>query len=270
MEMAIKTSRGRVNKRGGGMLLPTYLRNMSLINFDFVKGANRDSLLYQPRCVVSTRQASGYYHFIKAICLLLLITLAMIALPAFAQQQGPPGTGAAAAPTLSAQQMLINIAKIIPNLMQMVTAIAYVLGMYFIFHGIIKLKHAGEMRSMMSVEHSMMGPIIFLVVGALLLYLPTSVQIGISTFWSNPNPYGYVTQSDQWQQFRNIVYLVVQFVGTVSFIRGLVILSHIGGHGGGGQSNFSRGLTHIIGGILCINIYQFVQVIMVTLLGIQP
>lgn len=198
---------------------------------------------------------------LKTCCFLLLMASVMFALPAFAQTSGNSNT------YLSAQTMLENIAAIIPNLMQMVTAIAYVLGMYFIFHGVIKLKHAGEMRTMMTAEHSLIGPILFLIVGAMLLYLPTSVQVGVSSFWANPNPYGYVTQSDQWSQFRNIVYLVIQFIGTIAFIRGLVILSHVGGQG---QSNFSRGLTHIIGGILCINIYQFVQVIMVTLLGIQP
>lgn len=207
---------------------------------------------------------------IQACYFLVWLVLSLFALPVFAQTSGmqnvQPPNGVS---YLSAQTILVNIANIIPNLMEMVTAFAYVLGMYFIIHGIIKLRHAGEMRSMVSQEHSMMSPIIYLAVGAMLLYLPTTVQVGLSTFWANPNPYGYVTQSDQWQQFVNIAYVVIQFVGTIAFIKGLVILSHLGGHGGQ-PGNFGRGLTHIIGGLFCINIYQFVQVIMVTLLGIQP
>ena len=132
-----------------------------------------------------------------------------------------------------------------------------------IIRGIVKLKHAGEARTMMSQEHNLTGPIAQITVGALLIYLPSAVQMGMSTFWANPNPYGYVEQKDQWTQVINICYLIVQFIGTLAFIRGLVILSHIGG--GHQQGQVSRGITHIIGGIFCINIYQFIQVIFNTI-----
>lgn len=179
----------------------------------------------------------------------------------YAQAQAPVSS-------LSAESMLVNIAQQIPNLMRLVTAIAYVLGLYFMIHGVILLKHAGEMRTQMSHEHHLTKPMLFLAIGAMLTYLPTTVHIGLSTFWTNPNPYGYLQMKDQWFQFINICFLIVQFVGVLSFIRGLVILKDLGGHGGG-QSNFAKGLTHIIGGVLCINIYQFVQVVLITL-GIQP
>lgn len=186
------------------------------------------------------------------------------ALPLYAASSN--STGGSALTNLSAETMLINIAQQVPSLMRMVTAIAYVLGMYFIFHGIVKLKHMGEMRTMTSHEHSIVTPIIFLSIGAFLLYLPSGVQVGLSTFWTQPNPYGYLQSEDQWSQFLNDCFLIIQLIGTISFIRGLVILSRLGSHSG--QPVFAKGLIHIIGGILCINIYQFVQVIMATL-GIQ-
>lgn len=170
---------------------------------------------------------------------------------------------------LSPETILTNISEnALPNLMRLVTAISYVLGMVFIFRGVVKLKHVGEMRTQMSHEHNIATPIALIAVGALLLYLPSSVQIGMSSFWSDPSPYSYTENQDQWSQFINVCFMVVQFVGTVAFIRGLIILSHMsGGHQQGG---LSKGLTHIIGGIFCINIYQFVQVVMATIgLGIQ-
>lgn len=166
--------------------------------------------------------------------------------------------------SLSAQEMLVNISKQVPSLMRLVTAIAYVLGMYFIVHGIIKLKHAGEMRTMMSREHSLMAPIVMLSIGAMLLYLPTSVQVGMSTFWTDPNPYAYIKQKDQWTDFINVCFSIVQLIGTIAFIRGLILISHLG-TGGGQHGTMSRGMTHIIGGILCINIYEFIKVITTTL-----
>lgn len=169
--------------------------------------------------------------------------------------------------SLSAQDFLVNIANQVPQLMKMATALAYVIGMYLIIYGILKLKHFGEQRTMMSSEHGLAGPLIMMTIGAVLLYLPTSVQVGMSTFWSAPNPYGYVQQTDQWGEFLSVCFSIIQFVGVLAFIKGMVILSHLGSSHGS-QGSLSRGLTHIIGGILCINIYMTVHTILNTL-GVQ-
>lgn len=174
-----------------------------------------------------------------------------VSMPLFAQDVNP----------ISAQTVIENISAAIPNFMRMVSAIAYVMGMYFVFLGVVKLRAYGEARTMMSQEHSLKGPLIYLTVGAFLIYLPTSVQVGMSTFWTAPNPYGYLQEEDQWTQFINDCFLIVQFVGIVAFIRGLVIMTQLAGHGGQ-PGIFAKGMTHIIGGIFCVNIYQFVQLIM--------
>ena len=200
----------------------------------------------------------------------------MLLLASFAYAENPttppadsnaPGYVATPYQQLTASEVLAKIASQIPNLMRLVTAIAYVTGMYFVFHGILLLKQYGEQRTQMSGQHHLKGPIIFVLMGALLLYLPSSVQVGMSTFWTQPNPYGYMQQQDQWSQLFKNVFMVVQLIGVIAFIRGLILLTHLGGHGGQ-PGTFAKGMTHIIGGILCINIYQFVQVVMVTL-GIQ-
>jgi intracellular multiplication protein IcmC len=193
--------------------------------------------------------------------LFLCAPLFLLSTPVFAQ------LGDMQVTSISAQEMLVNIAEQVPDLMRLVTALTYVMGFYFIFYGILKLKQYGESRTMMSHEHSLKGPLILLTIGAMLLYFPTTVQMGLSTFWSEPNPYGYLNDTDEWSQFLSVCYLIIQFIGTVAFIRGLLILSHLSGQGGQ-PGSFGRGMTHIIGGVLCINIYQFVQVIMSTL-GLQ-
>jgi hypothetical protein len=206
----------------------------------------------------------------------LLTLFAFFVSPVFAQSSTAMGntTGANSAQnianqitSLTPEAILANIQTAVPSLMRMVTALAYVMGMYLVIDGIVKLKHVGEARTQMSQEHHIGGPVIKIAIGALLIYLPSSVQVGMSTFWTNPNPYGYVPQQDQWAQFMNVCFLVIQFIGTIAFIRGLLILSHVGG-GHGQQDAFSRGVTHVIGGIFCINIYQFIQVILMTI-GVQ-
>ncbi len=207
----------------------------------------------------------AYLHIkrISSLRWILLLTLLCVVFPIYAADADITPL-VPVSDAVSAQTMMENIGKQIPNLMRMLTAIAYVMGMYFIFWGIVKLKQYGESRTMMSSSHDLKGPIMFIFIGALLLYFPTSVQVGMSTFWTNPNPYGYLQEQDQWSQFMRTIFLIIQFIGALAFVRGLVILSHLGGHGGQ-PGTLGKGLTHIIGGVFCINIYQFVQVILITL-----
>lgn len=211
----------------------------------------------------------------KRVSQLLIFLMAfLVVLPVFAADAAT-GTGGAsgasgasgAVSTVSAQDMINRIVEQLPSLTRLVTAFAYVMGMWFIILSMMKFKRYGEMRTMMSAQHHLREPMTYLVVGALLLYLPSSVNVGLSTFWAEPSPYSYLEDQDQWAQFINNCFMVVQFFGVVAFVRGLAIIAQLGGQGGA-QGAFGRGITHIIGGLFCINIYQFVQVILFTL-GIQ-
>ena len=160
--------------------------------------------------------------------------------------------------------MLQNFAMTVPQLMHLVTAFAYIAGIVFIIKGIIELKRFGEARTMMSSEKGIAGPITFVIVGTLLLYLPSAVQIGTSTFWTSATPFSYVINPDDpWQAIIHAAYLIVQLTGTIAFIRGLILLTSISERGQ--QGTFGRAMAYIIAGILCINIYPFIQVINNTL-----
>jgi intracellular multiplication protein IcmC len=155
--------------------------------------------------------------------------------------------------------MLTNFSGDIPSLMRLVTAVAYVMGMWFVYRGILELKEFGEQRTQNSSHASLSGPIIQMTVGTLLLYLPSAVQSGLNTFWMYPNPYGYVQETqDQWSFIIQCCYMVIQLIGTISFIRGLLILNQMS-ESGGGHGAAGRGLTHIIAGVLCINLYDFLN-----------
>lgn len=171
----------------------------------------------------------------------------------------------AAAVSVSVATMIENIANTIPDLMLFTTALAYVMGFFFVFNGLMHLKKYGESRTMMSSEAHLKGPLIYLAVGAALIYLPSSVQVGLGTFWENPMPYAYDTgQTDPWSELYNACFLIIQLIGTIAFIRGLIILTHMGGHSSQ-PGTFGRAMAHMIGGILCIDLYDFVQAIFTTL-----
>lgn len=165
----------------------------------------------------------------------------------------------------SITDMLQNLTDTMPELMRLVTALAYVLGMIFVVKGVGGLKQLGESRTHHTQKEAR-GDLITIAVGAALLYLPSSVHTGISTFWTNSSPLQYVPQgvSGPWGDLLADVFTIVQFIGTVAFIRGLVMLSQLSGHGGH-QASLGKALTHMIAGIFCINIYQFLQTILNTL-----
>jgi intracellular multiplication protein IcmC len=162
-----------------------------------------------------------------------------------------------------AATMLKNISNQAPFLVRLATAVAYVVGMYLIIVGVIKFKHLGESRTMMSSEHSAKEPLIYLTVGALLIYFPSTVWIGLGTFWGEPNPYGYETTGTLTSQAYASAILVIQLFGTIAVIRGLIILSRLAKMHS--QGEFGKGLTHVIGGLLCVNIFQLIETINATL-----
>src|SRR3990167_10240954 len=126
--------------------------------------------------------------------------------------------------------MVENLSLAVPNLMRLVTALAYVMGMFFVVRAVVLLKDYGESRTAQTTDRGhLKGGLITLAVGAALLYLPTSVHVGMSTFWATPTPYAYITdQSDPWSELISACFMIIQLAGTIAFIRGLVMLNALG------------------------------------------
>jgi hypothetical protein len=160
--------------------------------------------------------------------------------------------------------MLENLISNVPQFMQLVTATAYVMGIFTMYKGVMGLKNFGEQRNMMASNQELKGPLILLATGAALMYLPSSVQAGLTTFWSDPNPYGYVTDAtDEFSVLYQDAFLLIQLLGTVAFIRGLLVLSQLGG--GAQGASLGKGLTYIGAGVMCINLHDFLNTINGTL-----
>jgi intracellular multiplication protein IcmC len=163
------------------------------------------------------------------------------------------------------QAMVTNLAATVPNLMRLVTACSYVMGMFMMIMAVMGMKHLGEMRTMQSREHGFAGPSIEFLVGAALIYLPSTILAGVNTFWvGGTNPYAYVTSStDQYTLFVNACYGIINLIGVIAFMRGLLMLNQAGGERGQ-PGMFPKAISHMIGGILCINIYGTIQMLQAT------
>lgn len=174
-------------------------------------------------------------------------------------------TAFAAQPTLS--NMLANFATTMPNLMRLVTATAYVIGMYFVVKGVAGLRTIGQQTQQGTI--GLKPYLILILIGAALMYLPSTVQTVNNTLFSDANisPIAYIfpDKMDEWPGLINICSMIMRLVGTISFVKGLVTLNRNHPAQDGQPSSFSRGIAHLIGGALCINIYNFVPVIWNTL-----
>lgn len=177
-------------------------------------------------------------------------------------------TEAYASQVTDAKTMLINISKFVPDFWRLITAAAYVLGILFIFKAFYKMKVYGEARAMMASQNSIKEPATYIFVGAALMYYPTMRDRMVATVfgddsilkysdWSGPNSVkGYSTEA---------IFMIVQLVGLIAFIRGWMLLSHTAGQQGAQPGTFGKAITHVLGGVLAMNIVGTLNILQTSL-----
>lgn len=182
--------------------------------------------------------------------------------------------------------VLANISSIIVPLTALATFISWIIGAFMIFKAVMMLRKFGQQQTSM---HENTGPLVYLIVGAILVYIPSSTDVMLNSFfnttnsifdWGNNINYqqmgqgsdllGYVSGqslSAQWGDLANTLVLYVQFVGYLSFIKGWIMLSKMGSSQGSQQGAFTKGLIHIIGGVVAINVVGTYHILQNTVLG---
>lgn len=164
---------------------------------------------------------------------------------------------------------LYHISTQIPALIKLLVAVAYVSGFGFIVGAIMKVRRVAQSQTMMSMQESIAGPLIHIMVGVVLIYFASFVRVGSETLFGADAAIAYqssVTDSDMFGGFLGPIILLMRFIGYIAFIKGLFLLGKMGGH----QSqpgNLAKGLIHIMGGILAINIEATYFVLLHTLQG---
>lgn len=161
--------------------------------------------------------------------------------------------------------MFVNLSQSYPQINKLIWYTAYIIGIALLIKGLYSLKVYGDMRNMMQAQHSLKGPLSLIVVGAILLYLPQAAKIFIKTGFGSKtvNILSY-SQDQGWDtNVSKAIFGFVQIVGLISFIRGWLFLVQAS------QQHAQQGITgkawtHIIGGILAINILGVKDVLWAT------
>ncbi len=154
------------------------------------------------------------------------------------------------------ENMLINVSNEFPSIYRLVTATSYIMGIAFIFRGIYQLKVYGDLRTMMSVQTNFKATMMVFFAGTALLYAPTAFKsMLLSTFatTSITDPMSYQSAKGIWSPLASQAVLrFIQLIGTISFIRGWVHLTHVSNPNG--RSTMGKAVTHIVAGLLAVNI----------------
>lgn len=175
--------------------------------------------------------------------------------------------------------ILANVAQSMKPIEKLISGGAYLIGLAFAFKAIHSLRVYGESRSMMSSNTSIKEPLIYMLVAVVLVYIPTGVQVILNTTFGNTEyakilSYGPISSSSstldilfgQDSMVGASLTIIIQTIGLIAFVRGWVLIAKSASQGQqpGGTG---KGLMHVFGGILAMNIVATIQVINNTLYG---
>src|SRR3990167_3523231 len=167
--------------------------------------------------------------------------------------------------------ILNNIANSLGPVQKLITGGAYLLGLIFAFKAMQALKANAELTVMSSSRGSMKEPLIYLIVAAALIYFPSGLNVALMTTFGSTNILQYAPITSTNQAINTLfgsgsvigppLTIIIQTVGLGNFVRGWILIAR-GASGGQQQGGGTgKGLIHIFGGILAINIVETVNII---------
>ncbi|MFU8797762.1 MAG: hypothetical protein ACNA7Y_03585 [Gammaproteobacteria bacterium] len=148
-----------------------------------------------------------------------------------------------------------NFAKSFPNLWKLSTALAYLLGFIFVIRSIMGFRAHAENRGG---GGGLKLPIVLFLVGSVLIYTPTVVSTLMLSTFGYSSPFYQPTRIGFASKYANIL-LFIEFIGLISFIRGWVMI--VGTAQQGSHHSMGKAITHIVGGLLGVNIGGTVDVL---------
>ncbi len=180
----------------------------------------------------------------------------------------PVGAGPGIGLDVLVENLVGNITQ---PMISLISIVAYVMGILFIMRGLLRGAKYGSDPRAASTPHIMA----YLIIGAMLIVagqsagdvlgslfgVGTSDTIDYATNASRVMGWTAVSQLGN-MQFATVIAAALTFfqlIGILAFVRGLYIVKNA--IEGNGQATVVQGFTHIVGGVLAINIYTILEVI---------
>ncbi|KTC97377.1 IcmC (DotE) [Legionella geestiana] len=175
--------------------------------------------------------------------------------------------------------VLVRLAENLLPIERLLTGGAYVMGIAFAMKAVLALKSMGESRGMGG-SNAMKEPLVYFMVAAVFVYFPTAMQVFMNTTFGYSNPLSYAPIDTGASGGGSIIdsmfgsgsaigeplTIIIQVIGLVAFLRGWILIARTASSGQppGGTG---KGMVHVFGGILAINIVGTLRMISATLYG---
>ena len=140
--------------------------------------------------------------------------------------------------------ILGNLSQSMAPVQLLIAGLGYLLGLLFIVKALLKLKSVGNARA----RENKFVAFAYLSVGALLLFLPSTIQVLSNTTFGA----GSIVEYSSFNHFDVLgsMSIIIKTAGVLWFVRGCVLLIH----GSEPNSKFgTKGITFIAAGILAMN-----------------
>lgn len=141
--------------------------------------------------------------------------------------------------------------------------VAIVMGLGLVIGGLFKLKRYGEMRTFMSHQMSLWGPLAMVMGGVFLLILPWTVTTSLLAFFGpgQTSPLSYQgTMTHDIDVYIPVINAFIRLIGVGAIIRACVLFSR-SGQTGGQPGTIGKAILHLFGGILCVHIMGTVELV---------
>lgn len=150
--------------------------------------------------------------------------------------------------TLDLVTIIGNISRSLYPVQHLITGAAYLLGIIFFLTAISKLRKIADTRAQSPSNEKMFGPMMYLLFGALLLYLPSALDVMANTTFGVGNILNYSSYNPA--NIYSSMGLLVQTAGLLWFVRGCVLVAQASQPG---TQHGPKGLVFIGAGILAMN-----------------
>lgn len=167
----------------------------------------------------------------------------------------------------SIDSIFSNLSTSLSGVSQFLTALSYIIGIYLTVSAVFKFKKFGHRTAFMHVEAGMFGPIMQFFIGVALLYTPTFIGVLNATVFGDSSmddvmAYSSSGSSPDWATAIEPMYETIQVIGLIAFLRGWLILTKSVQKDGGNQpGQTTKGIIHIIGGVMAMNITRTIDII---------
>ena len=149
-----------------------------------------------------------------------------------------------------------NISQSLYPVQKLITGLAYLLGILFFITAIEKFRKIGDKRAQSSSQEKMYTPMMYMLMGALLLYLPTTLHVLANTAFGVGNVISYTNYNPT--NIYSAIGLLIRTAGVLWFVRGCVLVAHASEPG---TQDGPKGLVFIVAGILAMNFDNSIAIV---------